>query len=255
MNLAGLIDSNARKSPDKDCLRAQGKGYSYQTVKELAEKAAGLFQGWGIKKGDKVAIMSQNTPGFVIAFFGIAKAGATVVPINHKLMPPEVDYILEHSESKIFLFDGSLAEGAAKLSNKIRMIAMDSPAEGFEQFEPLLDTAPSFSPVEISDDDLAEILYTSGTTGKPKGCMHTHRGVIMAGITLAMGCKFDESDRIMMAMPLWHSSPLNNWFIGIQYIGGTMVMIREYHPLYFLQTIQEEKCTAFFGAPIAFTMP
>ena len=255
MNLAELIDSNARKSPDKDCLRAQGKGYSYQTVKDLAEKAAGLFQGWGINKGDKVAIMSQNTPGFVIAFFGIAKAGATVVPINHKLMPPEVDYILEHSESKLFLFDGSLAEIAANLSKKVKMACMDSPVEGIEQLELLLDTAPSFSPVEISDDDLAEILYTSGTTGKPKGCLHTHRTVLMAGITLAMGCKFDESDRIMMAMPLWHSSPLNNWFMGIQYIGGTMVMIREYHPLYFLQTIQEEKCTAFFGAPIAFTMP
>lgn len=255
MHLSELIDMNASKNPDKDCLRIAGKGYSYRTIKELSDKAAGLFQNQGIKRGDKVAIMSQNTLGFVPAFFGTQKAGATVVPINHKLMPPEVDYILEHSESKIFLFDGSLAEVAAKLSTKVKMICMDSPAEGFEQFELLLDTAPAFSPVEVSDEDIAEILYTSGTTGKAKGCLHTHRTVLMAGITMAIANKFTEDDRIMMAMPIWHSSPLNNWFIGITYVGGTTVMIREYHPLHFLQAIQDEKCTAFFGAPIAFIMP
>ncbi len=255
MHLSELIDMNASKNPDKDCLRIAGKGYSYRTIKELSDKAAGLFQNQGIKRGDKVAIMSQNTLGFVPAFFGTQKAGATVVPINHKLMPPEVDYILEHSESKIFLFDGSLAEVAAKLSTKVKMICMDSPAEGFEQFELLLDTAPAFSPVEVSDEDIAEILYTSGTTGKAKGCLHTHRTVLMAGITMAIANKFTEDDRIMMAMPIWHSSPLNNWFIGITYVGGTTVMIREYHPLHFLQAIQDEKCTAFFGAPIAFIIP
>ncbi|MCD6570425.1 MAG: long-chain-fatty-acid--CoA ligase [Deltaproteobacteria bacterium] len=255
MHLSELIDMTAGKNPDKDCVRIGGKGYSYKTIKELSDKAAGLFQDQGIKRGDKVAIMSQNTLGFILAFFGTQKAGATAVPINHKLMPPEVDYILEHSESKIFLFDGSLAEIAAKLSTKVKMICMDSPAEGFEQFEPLLDTASPFSPVEVSDEDIAEILYTSGTTGKPKGCLHTHRNVIMAGITMVIAIKFTENDRILIAMPIWHSSPLNNWFIGITYVGGTTVMIREYHPLHFLQAIQEEKCTAFFGAPIAFIMP
>ena len=199
--------------------------------------------------------MSQNTPNFVVAFYGTLKAGGVVVPINHKLMAPEVDYILAHSESRIMLFDGSLKDVAAKLTVPVRRVAMDSPAEGFDQLESMLDQAPAFSPVAIADEDLAEILYTSGTTGKPKGCMHSHRNVIMAGVTMALAGKFDENDRIMMAMPIWHSSPLNNWFIGIQYAGGTTVMIREYHPLHFLKAIQDERCTAYFGAPISFTMP
>lgn len=255
MNITELFDSNVRKNPEKDCLRVAGTGYSYRTVQELAEKAAALFQSWGIGKGDKVAVMSQNTPWFVVAFFGALKAGAAVVPINHKLMPPEVDYILGHSESSTFLFDGSLAGVAGKLTSGIRKIAMDSDAEGFERFENLLDRASSFTPAPIEDDDLAEILYTSGTTGKPKGCMHTHRGVIMSGITGALVLKMDEDDRLLMAMPIWHSSPLNNWFMGIQYVGGTTVMIREYHPLHFLQAIANEKCTVYFGAPISYIMP
>jgi feruloyl-CoA synthase len=255
MNLSEMLDSNARKNPHKDCLRVQGKGYSYQVIKELAEKAAGLFQSQGLKKGNRAAIMSQNTPGFVIAFYGILKAGGVVVPVNHKLMKPEVEYILEDSGSKIFLFDGSLAENAAKIASPALKISLDSPAKDFPHFESLLESASSFVPVEINADDLAELLYTSGTTGKPKGCMHTHRTVLMAGITGAVAIKLDEDDRLLMAMPIWHSSPLNNWFGGIQYVGGTTVMIREYHPLHFLQAIQQEKCTVYFGAPISYIMP
>lgn len=255
MHLFELIDMNARKNPDKACVRVDGNSYSFRTVKGLSEKAAGLFQSLGIEKGDKLAIFSLNTLGFVPAFFGALKAGAVVVPINHKLTAREVDYILEHSGSKVLLFDGALAGVIAKLSTKIKSICMDSPAEGYEQFEKLLESAPPFAAVKVSDEDMAEILYTSGTTGYPKGCLHTHRTVMMAGIAMTLAAKFDEEDRILMAMPIWHSSPLNNWLVGITYAGGTMVMIREYHPLHFLQAIQEERCTAFFGAPIAFIMP
>jgi feruloyl-CoA synthase len=255
MNIPALLDSNVRKHPDKDCLRYNGKSYSYRTVSEQSGKAAGLFQSRGLAKGDKVAIMGRNTPWFVFAFFGALKAGCIVVPINHKLAPPEVNYILDHSETRIFLFDGALADGAGKLTHSSEKISMDTPAEGFEHFESLLETASPFTPVPVSDGDLAEILYTSGTTGKPKGCMHTHRGVMMSGITGALTLKMDEDDRLLMAMPIWHSSPLNNWFMGIQYVGGTTVMISEYHPLHFLQAIQDERCTVYFGAPISYIMP
>lgn len=118
-----------------------------------------------------------------------------------------------------------------------------------------MENSPTFKPVDIRDDDLAEILYTSGTTGKPKGCLHSHKNVILAGITGAMAMKMDELDRLLMAMPIWHSSPLNNWFMAAQYVGATTIFLREYHPLHFLQAIQEEKCTVYFGAPISYIMP
>ncbi len=256
MNLVELLDSTARKNPNRDCIRYMGKGYTYAAILDAAEKAAGLFQQWGLKKDDKVAIMSLNTPSFVIAFYGVLKAGGVVVPVNHKLTSPEVQYILEHSEAKIFLFDGALAAVASKLTGgSVRCLSLDSAAEGFESFDPLLVKAPSVHSVPISENDFAEILYTSGTTGKPKGCLHTHHSVIMSGITGALTMKFDEDDRLLMAMPIWHSSPLNNWFMAAQYVGCTTVMIREYHPLHFLQAIQNEKCTIYFGAPISYVMP
>jgi feruloyl-CoA synthase len=255
MNLVGMLDMNARKFTDRDCLRYSGKSFSFQAVKETAERTAAFLQSRGVRKGDKVAVMSQNTPAFVFLFYGVMKAGGVAVPINHKLMPPEVQYILDHSESKTIFFDGSLAPVVSKVSTAADKVAMDSPAEGFEQFESLLENAGEFAPVKVSDEDLAEILYTSGTTGKPKGCLHTHRSVIMAGTTGALAVKLDQQDRLLMAMPIWHSSPLNNWFIGTQYVGGVTVLIREYHPLHFLQAVQNEKCTVYFGAPISYIMP
>ncbi|HBV98654.1 MAG: fatty-acid--CoA ligase [Peptococcaceae bacterium BICA1-7] len=255
MNLVEMLDLNAGKFANKECLRYEGKAITFAGLKAAADRAAGLLQSWGIKKGDKVAVMSYNTPAFVISFFGALKAGAAVVPINHKLAAPEVDYILDHSEAGVFLFDAALEQTARKVSTSARIAVMDADVEGFERFEAAMEKAPSFQPVEIAADDLAEILYTSGTTGKPKGCLHTHSNVLFAGISGAMIMKMDQHDRLLMAMPIWHSSPLNNWFIGSQFMGASTVLLREYHPLKFLQAVQDEKCTLYFGAPISYIMP
>jgi feruloyl-CoA synthase len=118
-----------------------------------------------------------------------------------------------------------------------------------------MDKAPAVAPVPIGDEDRAEILYTSGTTGKPKGCVHTHQSVVSAGITGAKAIGLNETDVMLIAMPIWHSSPLNNWFMGITYAGGASVLLREYHPLHFLEAIEKKACTAYFGAPISYLMP
>jgi len=255
MNVVEMVDRNARKFAGKDALRYLGRGLTFAELGESARRAAAVLQSWDVSKGDRVAIMSYNTPSFPIAYYGALVAGAAVVPVNHKLVAPEVDYILAHSGAKVFLFDGALAPLAAKLTSNARQASLDAPAEGHENLDALLDEAPNPSPVKIDDDDMAEILYTSGTTGKPKGCVHSHRNIIMAGITGALAVKYDQDDRVLIAMPIWHSSPLNNWFMAAQYMGATTVLLREYHPLQFLQTIQEERCTVYFGAPISFLAP
>jgi feruloyl-CoA synthase len=255
MNLIELLERNARKFAGKDAVRAAGKAVTFAGLLEEARRAAAVLQSWGVRKGDRVAIMSHNTLAFPIAYHGAILAGAAVVPVNHKLAPAEVGYILDHSEARVFLFDGALAAVARSVQTGAREASLDSAAPGVERFEDALPGAPAFAPVDVGDDDVAEILYTSGTTGKPKGCLHPHRNVIAAAITGALAVKLDESDRVLVAMPLWHSSPLNNWFMGAQYVGATTVLLREYHPLHFLQAIQDERCTVYFGAPISYILP
>jgi feruloyl-CoA synthase len=255
MTLVDLLDRNALTFGDKDALRAGGKTISFGGLRDEARRAAALLQRWGVRKGAKVAIMSHNTLAFPIAYYGAILAGAAVVPVNHKLAAPEVDYILEHSEASVFLFDGALAGVAGTVKTGARKASLDSAAAGFDRFEDALPGPDAYGPVACSDDDVAEVLYTSGTTGKPKGCLHTHRNVLAAATTGARAISVTETDRMLVAMPLWHSSPLNNWFLGAQQVGATTVLLREYHPLHFLQTVQDEKCTVYFGAPISYILP
>lgn len=255
MNQVKYFNANVEKFGGRDFIRVNGKGYTYAEIGRMSENAAGLFQQRGVRTGDRVSIMSQNTVSFVVAYFGILMAGGVVVPVNHKLMAPEVDYILENSGSKIFLFDGSLSEVAEKTASRTDTLSMDTPVAGFESFDELLLEGAPYSPVSIDDEAMAQILYTSGTTGKPKGCMTTHNGIVLNGMFSALFMKMDEDSRLLMAMPMWHSSPLNNWFGGILVVGGSVVLLREYHPLHFLEAIQNEKCTLFFGPPISYIMP
>lgn len=255
MNVVTLVDANSNNHPDKLALCNMETEFTFQAVRKKSEQAAACFQALGIQKGDPVAIMGQNSFDFVFSFFGVLKAGGVVVPVNHKLTPPEVEYILEDSKARLFLFDGSLAQVAKKLGQAVQKLSMDTRTEGFEFLGDAMEKAPEFIPISIGEQDLAEILYTSGTTGKPKGCLHTHKSVVCAGITGAKAINLDANDRMLIAMPIWHSSPLNNWFMGVTTVGGCAVLIREYHPLHFLEAIEKRLCTAYFGAPISYLMP
>jgi feruloyl-CoA synthase len=255
MTILKLVDTNAQNHPDKLALCDMETEFTFQQVKEKSEQAAACFQALGIKKGAPVAIMGQNSFDFVFSFFGVLKAGGIVVPVNHKLTAPEVDYILKDSQARLFLFDGSLKSVANLLEQKIDKLSMDTRADNIDFMGDAMARSDTFAPLPIEPDDLAQILYTSGTTGNPKGCLHTHKSVVAAGITGARAINLDENDRMLIAMPIWHSSPLNNWFMGITTAGGTAVLIREYHPLLFLEAIEKRQCTAYFGAPISYLMP
>ena len=253
MTVVNLVEKNAALYPDKTALCDLSDTFTFSRVLEKSCRAAAIFQAAGIQKGDRVAIMGQNSFDFVFSYFGALMAGAVVVPVNHKLTAPEVAYILKDSSTALFLFDGSLTQVAEKLELPVKKIAMDSRAAGIPF---LWDTEENgFSPVALEETDLAQILYTSGTTGNPKGCMHTHAGVLAAGRAGQKAVDLTDADRMLIAMPIWHSSPLNNWFMGITLAAGTTVLIREYHPLHFLTAVQERQCTVYFGAPISYLMP
>ncbi|MCG8530287.1 MAG: AMP-binding protein, partial [Desulfovibrionales bacterium] len=245
--------ANAQRTPNQPALCTLDEQMTFKEVREKSLGIASALHRVGIQRGSRVALMGQNSFDFVLAYFGILRAGGLVVPINHKLTVPEVEYILKDSQATLFIFDGSLAPLAERLGRDIPKWAMDSPAQGFPSLSPA--EAEAFSPLALDKEDLAQILYTSGTTGAPKGCLHTHGSVISAGKTGASIAELSSRDTMLMAMPIWHSSPLNNWFMGIVQAGGCLAMIREYHPLEFLTIIEKRRCTAFFGAPISSLMP
>jgi feruloyl-CoA synthase len=255
MNIISLFDSNVRKYADKPMLRYEGTSYTYAQMDDLSRRAATVIVRQGVKAGDRVVVMCFNTPGFVIAMLGAWRLGAVVVPVNHKLQAPEVDFILAHATVRLCIFDGVLAPVIQRLSTAVTTLSTGSDAPGHASFDALLASAGSFDGAPAGDDAIAEILYTSGTTGRPKGCLLSHRAVCLAALTTALTMSMTRDERTLIAMPLWHSSPLNNWMLGTLYVGGTLVLLREYQPRAFLQTVQDERVTLYFGAPVSYLLP
>ena len=210
-----VLTSGARKYADRVAVVDGGRQTGFAELEAAVLQTAGWLQAQGVGKGDKVAIQGRNSLAWVVAFYATLRAGAVAVPLNHKLAAAETAYILEHSESRLWLVDGDLYQPEAFGSSELRAFALNGEggSAGLPPFAPTSESHP-FTPVDVAADDLAELLYTSGTTGRPKGCMHSHANVLLAGLGSSTVYWLGPSDRVLIAMPVWHSFPLNNLLVG-----------------------------------------
>lgn len=250
MNLTWMLERSARTFPHKPALVWEGGTIGYADLLAASRRAAGVFRDAGIAEGDRVGVMTYNTPAFAIAAFGLWRAGAVLVPINHKFTAAEVDYVAAHAQLRVIVADVALADRAASVGR-----VLTTADDGSGEFDRLVAATAEWEGIEVGSDAIAQVLYTSGTTSSPKGCVHSHAGLanVPAYTTAAVGLQ--REDRFLIAMPIWHASPLNNWFLSMIYLGGTVVLLKEYHPVGFLEAIEKHRATAFFGAPIAYLAP
>lgn len=197
--------------------------------------------------------MMKNSDLFVMTFYAIMKAGAVAVPINFRLTEREVSYILDDSDARAVFFDGEYGEIIAKSLVENQYVTMkvskNSVIENQLTFEQVLSDDDSEPNVVVTERDDAEILYTSGTTGNPKGVLFDHLRVLQVGITVAITFKLGPEDRLLHLAPLFHSAQLNLFLISATYLGCTQVIHEEFHPVNVLETIEREKITMFFGIP------
>ena len=266
-NLSTLLEGSAQQYPDRDAIVFGETRLTYAQVNGAANMVANLLVSRGIEPGDKVALSCPNLPYFTIVYFGILKAGATVVPLNVLLKAREVAYHLTDADAKAyFCFQGTPelpigAEGyagfqQAEQCTEFFMITADpaaaSPIEGTETMgAAIADLAPTFDTVQTDEDDTAVILYTSGTTGQPKGAELRHRNMrdnALAGEAL-FGANAEDPDTYLCVLPLFHSfgqSVIQNG--GFAY-GGTVVMLPRFEAGPALQLMAANKVTFFAGVP------
>ncbi len=266
-NLASLLEDSAASYPDREAIVLGDTRLTYAQVNGAANMVANLLASRGIGKGDKVALSCANLPYFTIVYFGILKAGGTVVPLNVLLKGREVAYHLGDSDAKAyFCFQGTPElpigqEGHAGFEQAdgcehFWMITVDpaaeSPIEGTETLgQGMGGQAPTFETVATDEDDTAVILYTSGTTGQPKGAELRHRNMrdnAFMGEQL-FGANAEDPDTYLCVLPLFHSfgqSVIQNG--GFAY-GGTVVMLPRFDADAALKTMLKEKVTFFAGVP------
>ena len=266
-NLASLLEGSAQAHPDRTALVLGETRLTYAQVNGAANQVANLLVSRGIEPGDKVALSCPNLPYFPIVYYGILKAGATVVPLNVLLKGREVAYHLDDSDAKAyFCFQGTpeLAIGAEGHGGFEQTAgcehfflitadpAADSPIEGAETLgQALAAQAPTFESREVDDDDTAVILYTSGTTGQPKGAELMHRNMLsnaQAGEEL-FGASAETPDTYLCVLPLFHSFGqtviMNSGFA----YGGTVVLLPRFEAGPALALMDREDVTFFAGVP------
>jgi long-chain acyl-CoA synthetase len=265
--LASLLENSAATFPDREAIVLGDVRLTYAQVNGAANHVANLLVSRGIQPGDKVALSCPNLPFFPIVYYGILKAGATVVPLNVLLKAREVAYHLDDSDAKAyFCFQGTPelpigAEGHAGFEQTdscehFFMITLDpaaaSPIEGTETLgRGMNGQPPTFDTVAVSDDDTAVILYTSGTTGQPKGAELRHRNMVsnaLAGAAL-FGADADRPDTYLCVLPLFHSFGQTVIMNGGFAFGGTVVMLPRFEADPALKTMAKEKVTFFAGVP------
>lgn len=265
MNLSAVLEFSANENPEKTAVVFGETRLSYKLINYMANQIANGLVKEGIKKGDKVALSCPNLPFFPIVYYGILKTGAVVVPLNVLLKDREIAYHLKNSDARAYFcfqgmpvlpmaeegYNGFKEVGACE---KMWIItadpSMQSPIEGIPTMAQLMaDQSGEFDTRQMNADDTAVILYTSGTTGFPKGAELTHCNLMMQALSIVEGLKLNESDVHLVLLPLFHSAAQSEHMNAGFSKGNTLVMVPRFSAEAALDAMQKEKVTVFIGVP------
>jgi long-chain acyl-CoA synthetase len=250
-NLASLLTESAERSPEAPAIRLGDFELSYGQLDDASARMATVLRDRGMRVGDRVGVMLPNVPQFPVAYYGVLRAGGTVVPMNVLLKRREIAFYLEDSGAQLLLAWHGFAEEA-------RGGAEDAGAELIEvepsSFTQLLSGAePSPGLAEVGDDDTAVILYTSGTTGKPKGAELTHANLMTnADVCMRTTSEIGPGDVVFGGLPLFHSFGQTVAMNASLKVGACLSLVPRFDPGEALETMQRDGVTHFYGVPTMF---
>lgn len=244
-----MVECNAEKFREVVAFQIKREGqYRKFTYREVFEKICGLqnkLAGMGVGKGDRVALLSENRPEWPISYLAIAGMGAVVVPLDAMLKKEEILPLLEDSEPKAFIFSGKFIEYARGTKVEGRTLPM-------EEFDKIPNSAAPIGKVNL--DDLAAIVYTSGTTGSPKGVMLSHRNIMSNAIAGASCFELGPGDNLLSVLPLHHTFETTAGFLAPFYSGCAITYAESLKSYALIQNMQETGVTLLAGVPLLFQL-
>nr|WP_245627302.1 long-chain fatty acid--CoA ligase [Kribbia dieselivorans] len=252
MNLAQNLATTAARLPDKTAIKLDDAALTYGQLAGMVAQAAGDLRASGLEAGDRVALILPNVPAFPVLFYAVQQVGGVVVPLNPLLKHYELEYFFSDSDAKFAFvwpdFAAEAQQAGEATGTKVFVSTPVGPAPG-----DLTTGEPITAPVERADDDNAVILYTSGTTGKPKGAQLTHANLHLNAKTSAQDViSIGEDDVIMGCLPLFHvfglTCSLNAGIIA----GATLTLLPRFDPAKALEMVERDKVTIFEGVPTMF---
>jgi long-chain acyl-CoA synthetase len=249
-NLANNLITASRQEPEAPALRLDEDVITYGELDELSARVAGLLLEHGLEPGDRVGIMLPNVPEFAITYYGVLRAGGVVVPMNVLLKQREVAFYLGDPEAKLLFAWHGFAEEAKAGAAEVGAEGLIVEPEGFART--LDESEPTWEVAERTADDTAVILYTSGTTGKPKGAELTHSNLsVNADVSKALFSLAPE-DVVLGALPLFHAFGQTCALNATIAAGASLALIPRFDAGKALGVIERDRVTVFEGVPTMF---
>lgn len=250
MDLSDWIERRADFTPDKPAIRFAGQAISYAALAERIGRLASLLQGQlGVRRGDRVAFLGYNSPEMIALVFACARLGALLVPMNWRLAAPEHLYILNDSRPAAFFvepdFTASVEEHRKALP-PCRLIAFgDAPGEGWSRYDALLAAADADAARDaaVNYADPVLLVYTSGTTGVPKGAVLAQNAVLWNAVNSTHMHDMTVMDRVLTTLPLFHVGGLNIQTLPALHAGATVTLHAKFDPLAVFNAIEQDRIT------------
>ncbi|WP_181805485.1 acyl-CoA synthetase [Streptomyces shenzhenensis] len=240
----------ARKTPHRTALVSGGHSADYRTLYTRTTRLAHALRARGIRRGDRVGYLGPNHPAYLETLFAAGTLGAVFVPLNTRLAGPEIAYQLADSGAKALLYSPSHAGLVAGLpgTSDVRTYV-----EVGAEYEELL-AAAAEDPIDepVVPDDTCIIMYTSGTTGRPKGAMLTHGNLTWNALNVLVDTDLIADERALVSAPLFHTAGLNMLALPVLLKGGTCVLVEAFDPATTLDLIEQHRITFMFGVPTMF---
>jgi acyl-CoA synthetase (AMP-forming)/AMP-acid ligase II len=258
MDLGKILTSTAHKFPKRIALICEKERMTYQEYNGRANRLANGLLRLGLKKGDKVAVLLFNSIPLVETLFASAKIGGVFTPINFRFTAEEVFYILDHSDARFFIYGEEFSELVEKIRPRLNNVEFyisfgESGSPSILNYEACLRGSLAQEPdVSLSEKDECQLMYTSGTTGKPKGALLTHENLLWNLFNTVLGREEKEGEISLVIGPLYHTAALNNHFLTRVAMAGTSVLIKHFDPERVMEIIEKEKVTVISGAPAAY---
>jgi fatty-acyl-CoA synthase len=263
MFASDLLSRRAEYTPNREALLdlGTGKRYSYAELNSRANRTANFLKdNFGLVKGDRVSILAHNCVEYLDLFYGLGKIGAIFAPLNWRLVPQELVYIVNNCQPKALICGPDFTEALAIMRSDVdieKVFALEGAnIPGAISYDDEMAKAQSSEPKRpsIDSEDPYCILYTSGTTGKPKGAIIPHRQVLWNCINTVVSWGLTENDVSPVFTPLFHAGGLFAFLTPLFYLGGRIIIAHSYDASESLQVIVNEGCTVVLGVPTLFQM-
>jgi fatty-acyl-CoA synthase len=256
--LADLLRRSAKRDPDRTAMACGETRWSFREFDAVVDRFAAGLARLGVAKGERVAVLARNSHGFAALRFALARLGAVLVPINFMLKAEEAAYILRHAGAGVLATDSGLAElarAAAALDTQVKQFVWlpsedpTEPVAGMASFDELIERREAPPEVALQGDELAQIVYTSGTEASPKGAMLTHDAVIWQYVSCVADASIAAGDVMLHALPLYHCAQLDVFLGPMVYVGGQSIVTARPTPDNLLPLIERHRITSFFAPP------